>query len=145
MAKYTATYACGHTGTVQLFGKYNDRYRTLDYLATCECPDCKEQTRQKQNKANAAVAESMGFPALVGSPKQIAWAETIRMGLYDAWMELISRNRGAKHASQVLDVIHYTMQHAIIASEWIDNRDDEGAMLRKYQSRRDAEQPKKEE
>ena len=26
MAKYNVTYRCGHQETVQLFGKYNDRY-----------------------------------------------------------------------------------------------------------------------
>jgi len=41
MAKYDVTYKCGHTGTVELFGKQTDRDSKLEwYKNTAVCPDC---------------------------------------------------------------------------------------------------------
>ena len=36
MAKYTVTYKCGHTATIQLFGKYDDRERKIAYYKTID-------------------------------------------------------------------------------------------------------------
>lgn len=47
MAKYEIKYLCGHSGTVQLFGKNEDRERKIKYYEFHYiCPDCyKEQFR----------------------------------------------------------------------------------------------------
>lgn len=73
MAKYTATFACGHTATVELFGKNSEREKELERLSYKLCYDC-------CNKQNADEAKALNLPALTGSPKQIAWAESLRMG-----------------------------------------------------------------
>lgn len=40
MAQYTVTYACGHTGTLELFGKGKDREWKLQKAAEGDCPQC---------------------------------------------------------------------------------------------------------
>jgi len=54
MAKYGVTYSCGHTGTVQLFGKHTERERKLAwYAAEAKCPEC-------YKSANRAEADAAG-------------------------------------------------------------------------------------
>lgn len=38
--KYIINYSCGHSGTVQLFGKTADRERKVKWLETQICPAC---------------------------------------------------------------------------------------------------------
>lgn len=147
MAQYTVTYACGHTGTVQLYGKTADREYRLKYYESCDCPECEAKARQQKNAENAAAAAEMDFPALSGSAKQIAWAETIRMEMYNEWMEKVDRFKKSEKTKEdtqdimdMLDKINYTIQHATSASEWIDNRNGDGRMmLNKYRKQMDDE------
>ena len=81
MAKYTVNYNCGHTGTVELFGKTKIRYEKIEWMERNQiCPDCyqaaKDAERAAQNKI--AAEKNQGLVELVGTPKQVAWAETIR-------------------------------------------------------------------
>ena len=75
MAKYQITHCCGHTRTVNLYGKTSDRNRTIEWLESQPCPDCK---REEENAEAAKKAEAAGRPTLTGSEKQIAWANTLR-------------------------------------------------------------------
>lgn len=83
MAWYDVTYSCGHEGRVQLYGKEADRQRKIEWYEDCAvCPDCykaeQERKRQEANEAAKKRAEEMNLPELTGSPKQIAWANTLR-------------------------------------------------------------------
>lgn len=72
MAKYDVTYACGHTETVELFGKTSERERKIEWMeGNCLCPSCYKEKQQKE-------AEAFDLPELTGTPKQISWAETLR-------------------------------------------------------------------
>ena len=71
MAKYTIPHSCGHSETVQLYGKHTDRSRYMDNAERRQCRDC-------YNASLVAKTADMGLPALTGSDKQVAWAETIR-------------------------------------------------------------------
>lgn len=77
MAKYDVTYACGHKvfDALQLFGPDNERQRRLAWERQQLCPECRRANALAEARAFAAAE---GLPALVGSDKQIAWAETIR-------------------------------------------------------------------
>ena len=66
MAKYTATYKCGHTEEIQLFGKYDERERKLNKIAETLCPHCKRE----QNEQRTGIT-------LDGSDKQANWAYDI--------------------------------------------------------------------
>lgn len=49
MAKYTVTFSCGHTDTVDLVGKHTERNRRLEWLSkNGSCKDCyREEQRAK--------------------------------------------------------------------------------------------------
>ena len=83
MAKYDVTFSCGHTETIQLFGKETDRQRKIKwYEEHCVCSSCYKKQQEEARKAAAekaaAEASKLGLPELIGTPKQIAWAEEIR-------------------------------------------------------------------
>ncbi|MBW7903136.1 MAG: hypothetical protein H3C26_16785 [Rhodocyclaceae bacterium] len=44
------------------------------------CADCEAKNRATQSSAAAAINTEAGLPALTGSERQVAWAETIRLG-----------------------------------------------------------------
>jgi len=80
--KYDVSHCCGHTQEHVLFGPHKDRDRKLVWLADRPCTDCwRESNRKKREEANeaaAAAAGEAGLPALTGSPKQVAWANSLR-------------------------------------------------------------------
>lgn len=84
MAKYDVTFSCGHTETIQLFGKETDRQRKISwYEKHGLCPECHRKQQEEAKKAvaekAAAEASKFGLPELTGTPKQIAWADEIRL------------------------------------------------------------------
>lgn len=89
-----------------------------------ECPDCEEKRlRKAHDEENAAAAEKAaeaGLPQLVGSPKQIAWAESIRMKIVTGLTTI-----NPKYHPFMLEVgkaaIRIMVQETK-ASWWIDNR-----------------------
>jgi hypothetical protein len=80
--KATVTRQCGHEEVVSIYGPYKDRARRLEYEATKLCAAC--YRAHKSAEADAAKAEvadvirRLGLPELEGTPKQVAWAMSIR-------------------------------------------------------------------
>lgn len=85
--QYIVKYACGHEGTVTLFGPSKTRESRLRWLSTQSCPKCEKEAREeqhrKENEESAHLAEEWELPRLNGTPKQIAWANTIRVQFID--------------------------------------------------------------
>lgn len=67
-------FSCGHTKQVYVDNRDRKKMRENPGL----CPDCIKANIEKANEEAAKQAAAEGFPALSGSPKQIAWATTIR-------------------------------------------------------------------
>ena len=61
MAKYDITYSCGHEGTVQLFGKNEERDRKIKYYEEFGlCPECyKKQKREEDAKLGFLIGGSV--------------------------------------------------------------------------------------
>lgn len=82
VAKYSVTYACGHTDTVNLIGPKRTREWMLKDKETQVCPDCYraelEAKREAERAAALAEAAEQELPTLVGTEKQVAWALTLR-------------------------------------------------------------------
>jgi hypothetical protein len=78
MAKYTITHVCGHTATLQLFGKSRDRQWHIDKAEQDICSDCWKAKQIEADKQAAEQNAAIGLPALTGTEKQILWAEKIR-------------------------------------------------------------------
>lgn len=81
MAKWTIKHACGHDAVHHLSGSLKDRERKEAWMAEQVCPECRRAEQAQANEAAQAANAEAGLPALEGTPKQIAWAETIRAGI----------------------------------------------------------------
>lgn len=149
MSKYTITHSCGHDVVHQICGtnSHGERERTAEWMAGRLCDECYRAKlaadRLAANSAAAASNAAAKLPALLGSPKQIAWAETIRakaVGDIDTRLAEAKRN---------LDRQPYMFRDLAIAAIaglesirtksgaawWIDHRDDPMAELRNVFSR----------
>jgi len=132
MAKYDITYSCGHSDTIQLYGKTKDREWKIANEESKLCPDCwKKQRDEERAKANAEAAEAnkaAGLPELEGTEKQISWAETIRKSMIEHMEEYyISQITGeakAEHPEEYKRIMQSfeAMKRHTDASWWIDNR-----------------------
>lgn len=122
MAKYNVTYKCGHQETVQLFGKYNDRYNKIAYYETLDCPACRAA-------AKAEVAKDMG---LAGSDKQVAWAFDIRKGFMaiKAEFDKMVADKALTSNPKVMAAVKVLNDTAnnTDAKFWIENRFDLSTM-----------------
>lgn len=87
MGQQRITYACGHTKTVQLYGPRRQRESRAQWLAESECGTCwkaqQDRERAARSERDAVENRAAGLPELAGSPKQVAWAETIRAEMLD--------------------------------------------------------------
>lgn len=60
MAKYEINHTCGHTSTVQLFGKCSERERKIEWMERQECPECR---RKREAEEAAKITEGLeNFP-----------------------------------------------------------------------------------
>jgi hypothetical protein len=84
MSYHTIKLGCGHTEKTQVHHrKAAERDSKIEWLKqNGECIACKAaafaQKQEAENRAAAYKSEQMGLPALIGSDKQIAWAESLR-------------------------------------------------------------------
>lgn len=130
MAKYTVTHSCGHDVEINLVGKGTERERRMAWMRTQDCPACKTAAAQRVNTG-------MGLPALIGSAKQVAWAETIRAELIaqldrviantyaDQWIAKIraAKPEMADTAIEAVGTYRDTFAARAEARAWIDDRD----------------------
>lgn len=83
MAWYYGTYSCGHEGRVNIIGPGKDREWKKEREFAGLCPECCrkkiEEERASKNDEAKKESEEMELPELSGSPKQVAWANTIRV------------------------------------------------------------------
>ena len=130
MAKYQVDFSCGHTETVTLFGPMKDRYSRIEWLEEHgSCPACfrAEKERERDERNAAAKAANADMVSLVGSEKQIAWAETLRRERVDAISEFRAQadEAGADWESEQGRAVSRAIDHILAqagAGWWIDNR-----------------------
>ena len=120
--KYDVTFSCGHTATIELFGPTKDRERKISWYETHgECPECYKARKQAEREAIDAQAaqesKEKQWPELSGTPKQVAWANTIRKEKIDELMTLEPTEKGMRY-------IAWIVQTFTAAKYWIDNRDE---------------------
>jgi len=82
MAWNEINYSCGHSDRIQMYGPHRARESKKEWMERGVCPECyrkqKVEERAKERQVAAEQARASGLPALVGSEKQVAWAEVIR-------------------------------------------------------------------
>ena len=87
--KYEVKFSCGHTATVELFGKTKDRERKIKYFEEQGiCPCCYKKQQEAERAAEAAKKENIlsqydltALPELKGTEKQVKWATELRENL----------------------------------------------------------------
>lgn len=148
MAWYGVDYSCGHSGRMQIYGPVRDRQAIADREGHKECADCYQVRLDREHAEASAKAiaanTASGLPALTGSPRQIAWAETIRAKKI-ADVELIStrpelRSDIAAMSGAPIELVVRVIAQKLVeyrateaAKYWIDNRtlSAEAAILRR--------------
>lgn len=87
MTSTDITYACGHSTVMNLTGPRQGRETAAWRESKRSCDDCFAREREETRLASKAAAESRGLADLEGSPKQIAWALTIREKAITFWAD----------------------------------------------------------
>lgn len=122
MAWYYGTYTCGHEGRTNVVGPSKSREWKVERHFDDLCPDCKEAKRMEENEKSIETAKEMELPELIGSEKQVAWANTIRVKAVEQLdIEIESEDNESKK-KQLSDASQYIMQNKTKASWWIDTR-----------------------
>jgi len=134
--KYEVKHTCGHASEVSLYGKQAERDRKLAWMATQPCRECEAAARKARHEAeNAAAAATnieAGLPALIGSEKQIAWAESIRADFRTGWNA--TWMKAPEAACPILNGIINRLMAEASAKWWIEtareiiSRDNEGGI-----------------
>ena len=125
MAKAFWNYSCGHSGASVERNRRQDDYVEKTRAAE-PCLDC---ARAARNVAARAANAASGLPALVGSPKQIAWAETVRHEFMEAMRAVVAQftlDSGFAGAaeSELLDALALLSSESLDQTEakwWIEN------------------------
>lgn len=169
MSSHTITHTCGHTIVHQLYGPtgkgFGGRESRAEWLRQQPCLTCKREAETKARaNANAADAEqsaaanlASGLPALVGTERQIAWAESIRakaiaaelnrVHAMSSSLDMPQRLREAGLTQADYEIRRHAVYDAGVAARltietetsakwWIDNRNRVEHYV--YDARRDA-------
>ena len=137
MANYTIVRACGHEAEVKVRGAMPTRERKLDRERQRICGRC---AIEKQRSEAEVAAEAEELPALVGTPKQIAWAMTLRhQALADAknYLDYLRESGRLKgRVGRDTELFEAQKERALEplkarteAAWWIDRRHEPGASL----------------
>ena len=82
MAKYEIKHICGHTETVELQGSSESRQKKIAELERQVCDDCYNAKKEAEFVAKASkFLDVKRLPELVGTERQVAWAENLRMSM----------------------------------------------------------------
>ena len=131
MAKYQVECCkCGESFERVLFGPEKDREWKLDQPQTCPTCWAAEQAARRA-KINAAAKEfGKSLPALDGSEKQIAWAESLRKIAIEKVEKFFAENldyQELPEAGIVLPLILKNFREIPSAKFWIETRNEYAA------------------
>ena len=139
MAKHTIAHTCGHEVEHNLFGPYEGRRRRIEELAGNPCPACAQAKRAEANATTNAVAakaaSEAGLPELLGSEKQIAWAESIRVKVIAEAEAAIARTATTPERKAQVAPLLAKLTAQTEAAWWIDRRNKSGIELLKEMAR----------
>jgi hypothetical protein len=144
MSWYEVNYTCGHNDRMQVYGPTRDRQTIADRESRKDCPECWRKKQDARNAESALAAScdaaAAGLPSLVGSDKQVAWAETIRAKMLAELKPIVvsakAKQSLAEQGRIALDDPRYVQLQAAIDAQadsyrmqasakwWIDHRTD---------------------
>lgn len=113
------THSCGHTQRHDLSGNSKQADDRAAHVANGLCRECWiAEAREKEATEAATFAAANALPALVGSEKQVAWAEKIRAEKLAGLRERFPQMGGDPLGAKVLAAIEAKAD----ARYWIDAR-----------------------
>jgi hypothetical protein len=128
MAWYYGTYSCGHEGRTNIVGPTKNRQWICDRHFENVCEECYKLKLEEENKKSMEKANEMELPELVGTEKQIAWANTIRLKMLKDFDDMrVKVKEGMLDVYN--DVINYLITEKTEARWFIDKRNDLIAIL----------------
>jgi hypothetical protein len=107
--------SCGHTEQHQLYGPHKDRDRKAAGIAQGVCKECEAAARAEASRQAAHASRKEGLPDLIGTERQIQWAETLRRTAIDAHWEIMD---------QIVKAGGKDPRKTQRAAWWIDHRQD---------------------
>lgn len=137
MAWYYGTFSCGHEGRVNIIGPAKDREWKKERAFSGLCPECykkkSDEEREKRNIEAAKKSSEMELPELTGSEKQIAWANTLRLKVFEKYKVYSEKegkfyiyNKEGKRVwttkEELSDSLDYAISKYAEAKFWIDSR-----------------------
>lgn len=132
MAKYNVQFACGHTETIQLFGKESDRAKKIAWLTEHGvCSACYkariDAERAAETAAAAEKAAEENLPDLTGSDKQINWALAIRAQKFADLDKMVADMTTTDEQLRRQNTVAIQAAKNVLATKtesrfWIDNR-----------------------
>lgn len=139
MAKYDVTFGCGHTETVQLYGKESDRKRKIAWLEEHgECSACYKARIAAERAADTAAAADKAaeenLPTLTGTEKQVNWALSIRAKKFADLEKMLANMTTTDEQLRRQNQIALQATKNVLASKtdskfWIDNRNVDARRL----------------
>lgn len=124
MAWYYGTYSCGHEGRTGVIGPVKNRQWIADRHFENICEDCYKLKLREENAKALEQSKEMELTELVGTEKQIAWANSLRLDLIDGMEKLITKVVESRQ-DIYREVIDYVINNKTKASWFIDNRNSD--------------------
>lgn len=134
MAKHTITHTCGHDVVHNLLGKSSYRQWQKERLSNEPCWECQKAAR---NETAQVHTEAAGLVALSGTEKQVAWANSIRLGKLAEIDKTVAEikavpasatEKGQRNMAK-LDEIVNAIRSKESASWWIEARHEDGRRI----------------
>lgn len=125
MSIYKITHSCGHIVEHQIYGTnvHGERDKKAEWLSTRLCYEC-------YKKAQKEAVPDVGYVALEGSEKQIAWAEDIREKVAPLIVDGQEKANAASHrnpaVAAAMNAVLQELREQSSAKWWIDHRDTIG-------------------
>lgn len=137
MAKHTIVRTCGHTEIVTIRGSKKRLNLKLGRERARTCRPCYVESQRVQAEA---AAEADGLPPLTGTPKQTAWAITLRhkaLSDAEAYLDHLLENEVRPKASARNTELFEANKERVLeplraqeeAAWWIDRRHDSAVTL----------------
>lgn len=127
MEIYIHKFRCGHQEEITLYG---DVQRQKNHLALSQgyglCPECKRKAfvnkYARMTQVAAQRSAENGYPTLIGTIKQVLWANTIREKAVMFFKAKAKFFDNADKAKQIMHELKDLIDNKTDASFWIENR-----------------------
>lgn len=137
MAWYYGKFSCGHEGRTNIIGSEKVREWKKKRAFSGLCPECYkrklEEVRKKANIQAAKKSAEMELPELTGTEKQIAWANTLRLKVFEKYETYLEKeekffiyNKEEEKVQTSKEEMSDSLDYALLAHTdakfWINSR-----------------------